>query len=141
MQNEIKKVWHFNQSPKVVWEYLTKPELIEQWFGNTDFQPIVGHKFSITGKQGNVINCEVLELTPPLKLSYSWQRPSAKDQKFYTSKVEWTLTETNSGTELQLLHNGFVELEDFNAHNDGWTVIINRLIELLQSKKNENTDS
>src|SRR6266550_2474446 len=50
MQKEIKQTWHFNQSPQTVWEYLTKPELIEQWLGKTDFQPLVGHKFSIIGK-------------------------------------------------------------------------------------------
>lgn len=31
MEKEIKKTWHFNQAPQDVWEYLTKPELIEQW--------------------------------------------------------------------------------------------------------------
>ncbi len=45
MQKEIKHTWHFSQSPQEVWEYLTKPELMEQWLGKTDFQPIVGHKF------------------------------------------------------------------------------------------------
>ena len=28
MQKEIKHTWHFNQSPQEVWEYLTKPELL-----------------------------------------------------------------------------------------------------------------
>ena len=45
MQREIKQTWQFTQSPQEVWEYLTQPELLEQWLGETDFQPIVGHKF------------------------------------------------------------------------------------------------
>ena len=48
MQKEIKQTWHFEQSPQEVWEYLTKPELIEQWLMKTDFQPILGFKFRFT---------------------------------------------------------------------------------------------
>ena len=76
MQKEIKQTWHFNQSPQEVWEYLTRPELIEQWLMKTDFQPIVGHKFRFIGgcnDEGNTAAyCEVLEVRPFTKLSYSW---------------------------------------------------------------------
>ena len=54
MQKEIKQSRHFNQSPQEVWEYLTKPELIEQWLGKTDFQPVVGHKFRFISPYGNI---------------------------------------------------------------------------------------
>jgi len=80
MQQEIKQTWHFNQSPQEVWKYLTIPELLEQWLGKTDFQPIAGHKFRFIGRQGSEIDCEVLEVKPFTKLSYSWQRTSAKDR-------------------------------------------------------------
>jgi uncharacterized protein YndB with AHSA1/START domain len=135
MQKEIKQTWHFNQSPQTVWEYLTKPELIEQWLGKTDFQPLVGHKFSIIGKKGSEIYCEILEVKSVTKLSYSWHRNSAKDDKPYTSKVIWTLIEKANGTELQLVHNGFIALEDYTAHNNGWAVFENRLVELLNAIK------
>lgn len=35
MQEEIRQTWFFKQSPGEVWEYLTKPELIEQWLMKT----------------------------------------------------------------------------------------------------------
>lgn len=133
MKEEIKQTWHFKQSPQTVWEYLTTPELIEQWLGKTDFQPVVGHKFSIIGKKGSEVYCEVLVVEPTAKLSYSWHRNSAKDDKPYTSKVMWTLVEREDGTELQLLHNGFIALEDYTAHNHGWTIIETRFIELLNA--------
>ena len=44
MKEEIKHTWHFNQSPQELWAFLTNPELIEQWLGKTDFQPIVGQE-------------------------------------------------------------------------------------------------
>jgi len=77
MQKEIKQTWHFKQSPQEVWEYLTKPGLIEQWLMKTNFKPIAGHKFQFTfapkpdSKYEGAVNCEVLELKPFTKLSYS----------------------------------------------------------------------
>ena len=135
MQKEIKHTWHFNQSPQVVWEYLTKPELLEQWLTKTDFQPIVGSKFHFNDKSGKIISCEVLEVKPFIKLSYSWQYASAKDNKRFDSKVMWTLVPKENGTELQLVHNGFTALEDFIAHNSGWTTLGNRFVELLNTIK------
>jgi uncharacterized protein YndB with AHSA1/START domain len=137
MQKEIKHVWHFNQSPQEVWEYLTNPELIEQWLMKTDFQPIVGHKFHFIGGCSDAAkaaaHCEVLEVTPYTQLSYSWQTNSLKDNRPYNSKVVWTLTPKGNGTEMQLVHDGFTVLEDVLAHNDGWTRIGNKIVERLNA--------
>jgi uncharacterized protein YndB with AHSA1/START domain len=126
-----------SQSPLEVWEYLTKPELIEQWLMKTDFQPIVGHKFRFVGgcdhggsdKEAAV--CEVLELKPHTRISYSWQAMSALDSKPFDSTVTWTLTPNGNGTALQLLHTGFRAVEDVATHNDGWTRIGNKLVEFF----------
>mgnify|MGYP001551602271 CR=1 FL=1 len=135
MQKEIKQMWFFRQTPQEVWEYLTKPELIEQWLMKSDFQPIVGHKFRFIGgcndEGNNVANCEVLEVKPYSLLSYSWQANSAKDNKPFDSKVVWTLVLKENGTELQLVHNGFTVLEDLALHNDGWTRCGSKIVELL----------
>jgi uncharacterized protein YndB with AHSA1/START domain len=139
MQKEIKHTWHFTQSPEEVWEYLTKPELLEQWLMKTDFQPIVGHKFHFIGNcnhEGQVAaHCEVLEVTPYSQLSYSWQANSIKDNKPFNSKVVWTIIPKQNGTELQIVHNGFTVLEDAIAHNDGWTRIGIKMVEFLNAVK------
>jgi len=139
MQKEIKHVWFFDHSPEEVWEYLTKPELIKQWLMETDFKPIVGHKFRFICS--NISYCEVLEVKPFTKLSYSWQTSSAKDKKPFDSKVVWTLVQKEKGTELQLLHNGFTVLEDYNGHNEGWIACGNRFLELINSYQNANTNA
>jgi uncharacterized protein YndB with AHSA1/START domain len=135
MQKVIKNTWHFKQSPQEVWEYLTKPELIEQWLGKTDFQPIVGHKFRFISPYGNHSYCEVLEVNPFTKLSYSWQKNSAKDNKPFNSTVEWTLVPTQKGTELQLVHYNFTAVEDFVAHENGWNACLKQFDELLNTMK------
>ena len=131
MKDEIKHVWHFNRPPKEVWEYLTIPELLEQWLCKMDFKPVVGHKFEVPTKAGGTTMCEVTEVIPLKMLSYSWQFPSVKSKKTYDSKVVWTLVPTNDGTELYLVHNGFTILDDYIAHENGWTTLGGRLLKLM----------
>ena len=145
MQKEIKHSFHFNQSPQEVWDYLTKPELLEQWLMKSDFQPVVGHKFRFIGgcnhEDTTAAHCEVLEVKPFTHLSYSWQTNSLLNHKPFNSKVVWTLIPKEHGTELQLVHNGFRALEDVIAHNDGWTRIGNKMVEFLNAVKNESTNA
>ena len=138
MQEEIKQTRHFNQSPQEVWEYLTRPELLEQWLGKTDFQPIAGHKFRFISPYGNDSFCEVLEVMPYTKLSYSWQKNSSKNNQPFNSKIEWTLVPKENGTELQLVHYGFTSSEDYTAHNNGWNTCLKLFGDLL---KNQNEKS
>jgi uncharacterized protein YndB with AHSA1/START domain len=41
MSKIIKHQFFFPHPPQAVWDYLTKPELMEQWLMKNDFQPIV----------------------------------------------------------------------------------------------------
>jgi uncharacterized protein YndB with AHSA1/START domain len=133
MKEEIKHTCFFDQSPEEVWEYLTRPELLEQWLGKTDFQPIVGHKFRFISPYANHAYCEVLEVKPFTRLSYSWQKNSTKVNKPYRSKVVWTLVPKKNGTELQLVHNGFIALEDLVGHEKGWSTCLNTFEELINT--------
>lgn len=141
MQKEIKHTWYFNQSPEEVWEYLTKPELIEQWLMKTDFQPVKGHKFQFTfvpksdSKYDGIVNCEVLEITPFKKLSYSWNGGTLDKSRKFISTVNWTLVPKDTGTELQLQHDGFTMLEDILTHTNGWISCLKRFEELIITVK------
>jgi len=141
MQKEIKHAWHFARSPEEVWEYLTKPELIEQWLMKTDFQPKVGHQFQFIHATRNescydsISHCEVLEVKPFTKLSYSWKGNTKDGNRTFDSRVVWTLIPKDEGTELQLVHNGFALLEDVFAHDTGWTALGKRFVELVNTSK------
>ncbi len=133
------QTWFFQQPPGEVWEYLTKPELIEQWLMKTDFRPIAGHKFRFIHAPENesnykgITHCEVLEVKPFIKLSYSWKGDTKDGNRTFNSKVVWTLIPKESGTELQLQHNGFTLLEDILAHDDGWSLCLKRFEILLNT--------
>ena len=139
MEKEIKQSWHFKQSLEEVWEYLTKPELIEQWLMKSDFKPIVGHKFQFTfvpkndNKYAGIVTCQVLEVKPFTKLSYSWNGGMKDGSRTFNSIVVWTLIPKDNGTELQLQHNGFTILEDILNHTSGWNSCVKRIEELINA--------
>ena len=139
MQQDIHQTWFFEQSPKEVWDYLTKPALMEQWLMKSDFQPIVGYKFSFEfepkkeSKYKGRVDCEVLEVKPFARLSYSWNGRTRDKSRNFNSKVVWTLVPKDNGTELQLQHNGFEVLEDILTHSNGWNSCLKKLEEQFNS--------
>jgi uncharacterized protein YndB with AHSA1/START domain len=140
MNREIRHTWFFNQPPEVVWEYLTKPELLEQWLMKSDFKAIVGHKFRFIAPTGKIICCEVSEVNPITRLSYFWQANPENGIATFNTKVVWTAVPKGNGTELQLVHNGFTVLEDYTGHNNGWTALGGRLAQLLNEIKYDTTN-
>jgi len=147
MNKEIKQTWFFRQSPTELWEYLTKPELIEQWLMKSDFKPVVGHKFQFTfvaktdSQYEGVVNCEVLEVRPFTRLSYTWNGRTIKRDRNFKSKVVWTLIPKEGGTELQLEHQGFAVLEDILAHTTGWNACLKRFNDLIIPVNNANSNA
>ncbi len=90
--------------PQRIWQVITNRQALAAWLMENDFEPRVGHKFrfqhsTIPGIDGS-INCEVIELDEPKRLSYTWQ-----DKLMHQpSIVTWTLTPVDGGTRLQLKH-------------------------------------
>ncbi len=139
MQKEVIQTWHFNHSPQKVWEYLTKPELIEQCLMTTNFQPIVGHKFSFSHSVKNksdydgITHCKVLEVNPFTRLSYTWNGKMLDGIRVFNSKVVWILIPKENGTELQLQHTGFTHPDDVIAHGSGWNNCVNKFQEHINT--------
>ena len=88
-------------APDKIWRALTQPHLIEEWLMKNDFKLAVGHRFSLRGDWGGVLDCEVLTIEPNKTLSYTWAAYGLE------SIVTWTLTATSSGTRLRIEQAGF----------------------------------
>jgi len=58
--------------PEKIWRALTQPHLLEEWLMKTDFAPSVGHRFTLRGEWGGVLDGEVLVVEPHRTLAYSW---------------------------------------------------------------------
>jgi uncharacterized protein YndB with AHSA1/START domain len=86
--------------PEKIWRALTQPELIEDWLMKNDFEPVVGHSFSLRADWG-AVDCRVQAVEPNKTLSYTWGAFGLE------SIVTWTLTPTSTGTQLRMEQSGF----------------------------------
>jgi uncharacterized protein YndB with AHSA1/START domain len=143
MQKEIKHSFFFPHSAEIVWEYLTKPELLAQWLMANDIQPVVGHQFQFRSKPAveigfdGIVYCEILDVVPLKQLSYSWKCSPTNGGYKIDTVVMWTLIPKNKGTELNLLQTGFKENENvpfYMAMYNGWTKQVEKLLQNLNSK-------
>jgi uncharacterized protein YndB with AHSA1/START domain len=151
MQTEIRHTWFLDQSPATVWEHLTNSELLSQWLMANDFRPVPGHHFSFRAGpvpkmdfDGNIY-CQVLEIQPLKKLSYSWKFGPEPGRIVLDSIVTWTLTAKGQGTELSLVHSGLREPEHaiaIQGMREGWDKNVGtRMVQLMINPKIHETNS
>jgi len=113
--------------PQKVWRALTTGALIEDWLMANDFQPIVGHRFTLrtqpVGGWNGQIDCEVLAVEPPERLSYSWASMGLQ------SVVTFTLAPTATGARLRMEQSGFPvdATQNIRGAQYGWTKFLNKL--------------
>ena len=121
-----------------VWHALTDPGAMAQWmfFDAGDFQPVVGHHFQFRGKASigwpGVIECVVLEVDAPYRLSYTWATDGEAGR--HQTTVAWTLTESDNGvTQLHLEQGGFdpAAKQEIGGAKYGWTHQLSQLSSLL----------
>jgi uncharacterized protein YndB with AHSA1/START domain len=119
--------------PEKIWRALTQPALIEEWLMKNDFQPVVGHSFSLRGDWGGVLDCEVVAVEPNKTLSYTWN--FAHDDAAYNlqSVVTFTLTPTSTGTHLRMEQAGFRpdQKQAYQGAISGWQAFLAKLEQVL----------
>jgi uncharacterized protein YndB with AHSA1/START domain len=149
MNKIIKHHFSYPHPPEAVWDYLTKPELMEQWLMRNDFQPIVGLDFQFRANPipsldfDGIFYCKVLEVIPFKKLSYSWKSGPGNGKITLDSVVVWRLQPTDKGTDLFLEHSGFAKKENLNFYNGlahGWIEKFNKIADLLNASKHDTTN-
>ncbi|HEV8359662.1 MAG TPA: SRPBCC domain-containing protein [Candidatus Thermoplasmatota archaeon] len=115
--------------PERVWRALTDPAMLGEWLMDTTFrEPRVGHKFRFTAKPmpgwNGITDCEVREVVPLRKLSYTWQGSNNKGEPYPPTLVTFTLQPApGGGTTLRLEHTGLVGLRGWMMYmgmNNGW---------------------
>ncbi len=140
MKDNISHSLFVPQQPDEVWEYLTRPDLMELWLMKNDFEPVVGRQFRFMTNPipkfdfDGITYCTVLEVDPCKKLSYSWKSGPGDGLITVDSLVTWTLTPKDGGTELLLEHTGFKEARHFaifSALDGGWFSNIKKIAQLL----------
>jgi len=122
-------------APEKIWRALTHPRLIEEWLMKNDFAPVVGHRFNLRNNprpdMNIVLDCQVLEVEPNKKLSYTWNFDDAANGLI--SVVTFTLTPTRNGTHLRMEQTGFrpEQPQNYRGAMAGWHRFFAKLEEVL----------
>ena len=130
----------FPHKPEILWKTLTRPELMARWLKMTPtgFAPVKGNRFTYqttpAGAWDGIIRCEVLEVIPNERLSYSWVSGDDSNNGLYGARLEtvatFTLTKVGVGTRLRLVHSGFVLPRNdtaFKSMSGGWVGVFERI--------------
>ena len=112
--------------PEVVFEYLVDPERMVRWMGrHAELRPVPGGIFRVD-VNGALFSGEFVEVERPRRVVVTWGLDGAADLPPGSSRVEFQLTPTATGTRLDLRHSG---LPDTRAasHGAGWGNYLARL--------------
>jgi uncharacterized protein YndB with AHSA1/START domain len=122
-----------------VWHALTDSATLSKWmlFQSNDFNPVVGHAFQFREAPGwdGVVECEVIEVNEPHRLSYTWVSGGESNPQ-HSTVVTWTLTEAEGGvTRLHLEQSGFRSeaKQEIGGAKYGWMRMLDQLQSLLAS--------
>lgn len=115
------------QAPlEVVFAHLTTPEGMVAWMGqHADLHAEPGGTFAVD-INGTPMRGTFLELDPPHRVVLSWGIAGSSDLPPGASRVEFTLTATDTGTRLDLRHSGLPDTRA-TGHARGWVHYLARL--------------
>jgi len=109
MKRDLKFTRVYPHPPELVWQALTDSAALGEWLMENDFEPHVGHRFQFHTEPApgfdGVVNCQVLAVDEPRRLSYSW-RGGPID-----TILTFTLESVPEGTRLHVEQTGFFGLK------------------------------
>ena len=142
----IRKEIIIDQPVERVWEALTQPEEMKNWYFNiSNFEPkeeeIFDFIVSFTDEEGehNFRHLfKILKVSPAEKLQHTWEHPG---HSAGTSVLTWELFPHDGSTTVELSHEGIETFLDEGSryfteasYHAGWTDILQGLKEYLENE-------
>jgi uncharacterized protein YndB with AHSA1/START domain len=133
---------HIDASPEVVFEVVSRPEHIREWWSaNAQFEPVAGAVGELVWDNGetprsNVVPITVVDAEPPRLFSFRWAYSADEIVAPVDSLlVTFELAPSGEGTVLRLTETGFREqgweaavLEaHYQDHSNGWDTFVPRI--------------
>ena len=119
--------------PEKVWRALTDPVLLAEWLlpvFDLELEPEAAFRFKTDAMPGwdGTVHCRMISVEPLKTLTYTWLVGDMD------TVVSFTLTPTESGTRLVLVHSGFKpeQKRNFGGARYGWRLMGDKLVELLE---------
>ena len=130
--------------PETVWKALTTEALIDRWLmKSTGFAAAKGTRFTFQtaplGAWDGVVHCEVLDVVPNQRLSYTWRGGHDSNQQYgarLDTTVTWTLSAVEDGTRLRMVHAGFILPKNdaaYRAMSGGWKKVVDKIAAVCAS--------
>jgi uncharacterized protein YndB with AHSA1/START domain len=133
--------------PSIVWEALTRPEQLEQWFAPGDlgakvfrFDLHVGGAFELAmvGSPDDLHHASgtFVEILPERRLVMAWRW---RDFPLDTgdTRVTIELAGARGGTRLTVTHESLASADSERAHQEGWKRTLAHLDRLLAGRRQE----
>ena len=139
----IQREIHIEATPEVVYEVVSKPEHLREWWPDeAEFEPVPGATGVISfgdrsTPQGHVAPVTVVEADPPRRFSFRWVYDDGEAATPANSLlVTFELVPSDTGTLLRFSEEGFREKgweaavleEEYRAHVAGWDHFLPRLV-------------
>lgn len=138
----IEREIHVEASPEVVFEVVSRPEHISEWWtDDADIEAAPGAVGELVwGDRAQVVPIVVVKAEPPRLFSFRWCHPDGNVEDSADSLlVTFELTPAGAGTRIRLTETGFREMgwevakleEQYRDHVAGWDTFVPRLGEYL----------
>lgn len=132
-------------SPEVVFDVISRPEHIRDWWSaETSIEPVAGSTSELTWRDEasgkvDVVPIAVVDARPYEHFSFRWTHGASEEPTSTNSLlVTFELEPTDDGTVLRLTESGFRERgweiaqleEAYNDHVNGWDFYVPRIAEV-----------
>lgn len=143
----IERSMHIDASPEVVFEVISSPEHIRDWWGaETNLDAASGATGELVWRDDTTGRTDTVQITVvdaeyPRLFSFRWTHPAGEVATPTNSLlVTFELIPSGSGTVLRMVETGFREMgwevavleAQYNDHVSGWDTFLPRLAELTQ---------
>jgi uncharacterized protein YndB with AHSA1/START domain len=109
-----------------VFRHLTEPAAMIRWMGqHATLAPVAGGAFEVD-INGVPVRGRYVEVDPPRRVVVSWGVAGSADMPPGATEVEFTLTPSQAGTHLKLVHRNLPS-DQATIHATGWSHFLLRL--------------
>jgi uncharacterized protein YndB with AHSA1/START domain len=129
---------HIATTPERLWEALTSNEFIQQYWPEWRIESEwrVGSPVTYRTADGTFYSQgEVLECSPPNRLSYTWPESEGEKQAALPEQLVWEITAKGPETVKLLLVHSRLSEEFYKGVGEGWPMILSSLKSLLEVGK------